>query len=78
LPNCCALHSATPGRADRHRDGLIWPAFLYGNDNPRKRRDPEALGRSEIGEIETEGLSMMAFDMGIACIGVPGIQVVHE
>lgn len=65
-------------RADRHRDGLIWPAFLYGNDNPRKRRDPEALGRPEIGEIETEGLAMMAFDMGIACIGVPGIQVVHE
>lgn len=65
-------------RADRHRDGLVWPAFLYGNDNPRKRRDPEALGRAEIGEIETEGLAMMAFDMGIACIGVPGIQVVHE
>lgn len=65
-------------RADRHRDGLVWPAFLYGNDHPRKRRDPESLGREQIGEIETEGLAMMAFDMGIACIGVPGIQVVHE
>jgi hypothetical protein len=65
-------------RADRHRDGLIWPAFLYGNDHPRKRRDPQALGRPQIGEIETEGLAMMAYDMGIGCIGVPGIQVVHE
>lgn len=65
-------------RADRHRDGLIWPAYLYGNDHPRKRRNPQVVGRSEIGEIETEGLAMMAYDMGIACIGVPSIQVIHE
>ena len=65
-------------RADRHRDGLVWPAFLYGNDNPRKRLTSEQLGRDEIGEIETEGLALMAHDMGIACIGLPRTQVVHE
>lgn len=65
-------------RADRHRDGLVWPAYLYGNDNPRKRTDPARIAREGIGEIETEGLAMMAYDMGIACVGVPGIQVIHQ
>ena len=65
-------------RADRHRDGLVWPAFLYGNDHPRKRLTVEQLGRIEVGEIETEGLAMMAHDMGIACVGLPDVQVIHE
>ncbi len=65
-------------RADRHRDGLIWPAYLYGNANDRIRRDPALLGRTEIGEIETEGLAIMANDMGIACWGIPDLEIRHR
>ena len=56
-------------KADVHRDGLIFPSFPYGRDNPRCRP-----GR---GEIETEGLGMMAWDMGHRCWGMPNLEVRH-
>jgi peptide chain release factor subunit 1 len=56
-------------RADIHRDGLVFPSFLYGRESPRIRR-----GR---GELETEGLGMMAHDMGYACWGMPHLEVLH-
>lgn len=56
-------------RADLHRDGLIFPAFLYGRENPRIRE-----GR---GELETEGLGIMARDMGEVCWGMPHLEVIH-
>lgn len=65
-------------RADRHRDGLIWPAFPYGLQSPHIRTDPRALGRAELGEIETEGLGMMAHDMGIECWGLPEVEIRHR
>lgn len=65
-------------RADRHRDGLIWPAFRYGLPNPRIRTDPATIGRPELGEIETEGLAMMAHDMGIVCWGLPHVEIRHR
>lgn len=65
-------------RADRHRDGLTWPAYLHGATNPRIRVDPGQLGRNEIGEVETEGLGMLAHDMGIACWGLPDLHIRHE
>ncbi len=65
-------------RADRHRDGLIWPAFRYGLANPLVRTDPATVGRSELGEIETEGLGMMAHDMGIGCWGLPHVEIRHR
>jgi hypothetical protein len=55
--------------ADLHRDGLVFPPFLYGLESPRVRR-----GR---GEIETEGLGIMARDMGHACWGMPHLEVRH-
>ena len=65
-------------RADRHRDGLIWPAFRYGLQNPLIRTNPRTIGRPELGEIETEGLGMMAHDMGLTCWGLPEVEVRHR
>lgn len=65
-------------RADRHRDGLTWPAYLHGVANQRIRTDLTLLGRTEIGEVETEGLGILADDMGIACVGLPDLHIRHE
>lgn len=65
-------------RADCHRDGLIWPAHLHGVANPRVRRDPATVGRTELGEIETEGLAILADDMGLTCWGLPDLTITHE
>jgi len=66
-------------RADLHREGLIFPTFLYGRASPRvragRRRDFE--GELE-GEIETEGLGIMARDMGYRCWGMPRFEVIHR
>jgi hypothetical protein len=64
--------------ADRHRDGLIWPPYLYGVGNSKIRTDPETIGRPEIGEIETEGLGIMADDMGLTCWGLPFVEIRHR
>lgn len=63
-------------RADRHRDGLIFPPFFYGGRS-RWVRDPHPLRGGVVGEIETEGLGMMAKDMGIECWGLPDLEVRH-
>jgi hypothetical protein len=62
-------------RADRHRDGLIFPPFPYGVHNPRIRDSHPVWGR---GEIETEGFGIMASDMGIQCWGLPDYEVLHH
>jgi Anp1 len=56
-------------RADVHREGLIFPPFPYGHENPRVK--------DSCGEIETEGLGIMAGDMGYACWGMPHTEVRH-
>jgi hypothetical protein len=56
--------------ADLHRDGLIFPPVPYGRTNPRARPDVE--------EIETEGLGLMARDMGEICWGLPHLEVLHR
>jgi len=61
-------------RADLHRDGLIFPAFRYGVENSAIRK-PHPLW--EAGEIETEGLAMMARDMGHQCWGLPDFEIIH-
>jgi peptide chain release factor subunit 1 len=63
-------------RADRHRDGLIFPPFFYGGRS-RWVRDPHPLRGSAVGEIETEGLGIMAKDMGIECWGLPDLEILH-
>lgn len=57
-------------KADLHRDGLIFPAYPYGLDNPRRRPGQ--------GEIETEGLGLMALDMGAQPWGMPNFEVQHR
>lgn len=61
-------------RADIHRDGLIFPPFRYGLENTSIRPVHEVWGR---GEVETEGLGILAQDMGHQCWGLPDFEVVH-
>ena len=63
-------------RADRHRDGLVFPPFFYGGRS-RWIRDPHPLRGIAAGEIETEGLGIMAKDMGIECWGLPDLEIRH-
>jgi len=63
-------------RADRHRDGLVFPPFFYGARS-RWVRDQHPLGGGIVGEIETEGLGIMAKDMGIECWGLPDLEIRH-
>jgi len=63
-------------RADRHRDGLVFPPFFYGARS-RWVRDPHPLNGRVVGEIETEGLAIMAKDMGIECWGLPDLEIRH-
>jgi peptide chain release factor subunit 1 len=66
-------------RADVHREGLTFPTFLYGRTNPRSRTGARGhfMGPLE-GEIETEGLGIMAHDMGYGCWGMPHFEVIHR
>lgn len=61
-------------RADCHRDGLVFPPFLYGLANERVR---PANGFCGSGEIESEGLGLLAHDMGYQCWGLPDLEVLH-
>lgn len=62
-------------KADIHRDGLVFPPFRYGLESPVARPRHPIWGR---GEIETEGLAMMAADMGLQCWGLPDYEVIHD
>lgn len=65
-------------RADVHRFGLVFPAYLYG-DRSRFARDTSPFtGGKGPGEVETEGLGIMAKDMGVECWGMPNLEIVHR
>ena len=59
-------------KADVHRDGLIFPPFPYGLKNPKIRKNNYWQG-----EIETEGLGIMASDMKVQCWGMPFLEIKH-
>jgi hypothetical protein len=61
-------------RADLHRDGLFFPPFRYGLESPWIRPSHPVWGR---GEVETEGLGILAKDMGVQCWGLPNLEIVH-
>jgi hypothetical protein len=63
-------------RADLHRDGLIFPPFPYGARSPFVR-DPSPWGPPLLGELDTEGLGIMARDMGHQCWGLPNLEIRH-
>lgn len=62
--------------ADLHREGLIFPPYLYGRRSPFAR-DPSPFANRGVGEVETEGLGLMAKDMGHECWGMPNLEIVH-
>lgn len=64
-------------RADIHRDGLVFPAFPYGTRSPHLRPQNAVTGRRG-GEVETEGLALMAKDMGHEVWGMPDLEIVHH
>jgi GT2 family glycosyltransferase len=64
-------------KADVHREGLIFPPFLYGNRSAIVR-DPNPWSRGTVGELETEGLGIMARDMGYQCWGLPNLEIIHR
>ena len=57
-------------RADVHRDGLLFPSWPHGRANPPVRPD-------QIGEVETEGLGILAKDIGVQCWGMPNLEIRH-
>lgn len=63
-------------RADIHRDGLVFPAYPYGRRSPHLRPRSDVNGRLG-GELETEGLSLMAKDMGHEVWGMPDLEILH-
>jgi hypothetical protein len=63
-------------RADVHRAGLVFPSYLYGSES-RFARDRSPFRPTGKGEVETEGLGMMAKDMGVECWGLPNLEIVH-
>ena len=74
-------------RADAHRDGLVFPTFFLGRPIARVRRDNRMHSRLDFlrawrgdcrGEIETEGLGIMAHEMGYRCYGMPHFEVRHR
>ncbi|HEX9830933.1 MAG TPA: hypothetical protein VGA94_04530 [Thermodesulfobacteriota bacterium] len=101
-------------KADIHREGLIFPPFLYGMKSPLIKKihnfEPkramvrramlnalEGIRKLDLGqliqvkrvvapmfkggysgEIETEGLGIMAHDMGYECWGMPNLEIKHR
>lgn len=63
-------------KADIHRDGLVFPAFPYGVRSPYSRSRNEVVGVGG-GESETEGLAIMAKDMGHETWGMPNLEILH-
>jgi hypothetical protein len=61
-------------RADLHREGLVFPPFPYGVESSAIRPQHPLWGK---GEIETEGLGIMALDMGAQPWGLPDLEIIH-
>lgn len=51
-------------KADLHREGLIFPPFPFGDRHPAVREANPFLPPGRAGEVETEGLGIMALAMG--------------
>jgi len=79
-------------KADLHREGLIFPTFLFGKRSGLIRQNNNfftkkgllkefgiqgILSREFQGEIETEGLGIMAHEMGYECWAMPNVEIRH-
>lgn len=63
--------------AELHREGLIFPPFPYGAQHPACREFNAMFPPGVKGELETEGLGLMAQDMGRQCWGMPNLEILH-
>ena len=57
-------------------DREIFPPYLYGQQSPLVR-DPNPWSAGTVGELDTEGLGLMARDMGHQCWGLPNLEIRH-
>jgi hypothetical protein len=64
-------------RADVHREGLIFPPFPFGQEHPAIRDSHPILPPGQRGELETEGLGVMAKAMGYQCWAMPEVEILH-
>ena len=64
-------------KADIHREGLIFPAFAFGEEHPAIRPSSDFLPPGRRGELETEGLGIMAQSMGYQCWAMPNLEILH-
>lgn len=55
----------------------MFPAYPYGIRSPFVR-DANPITGPLGGELETEGLAVMAKDMGHEVWGMPNLEIVHE
>ena len=69
--------------ADIHREGLVFHRSCMGRKNPLARKNNgftergirRFLKRKRSGEVETEGLGLMAHDTGYECWGLPRLEI---
>jgi peptide chain release factor subunit 1 len=64
-------------RADLHREGLVFPPFAFGDRHPAVRDQNPCLPPGRAGEVETEGLGIMALAMGHQPWAAQDIEVIH-
>ena len=69
------MHGQIEGDAAVPVDGVGGTALLIKADLHREGLVFQAY--SHRGYIETEGLAMMARDMGVQCWGLPKLRIVH-
>jgi peptide chain release factor subunit 1 len=63
--------------ADLHREGLVFPPFAFGERHPAIRDHNPCLPPGRAGEIETEGLGIMALAMGHQPWAAQDIEILH-
>lgn len=63
--------------ADLHREGLVFPPFAFGGRHPAIRDQNPCLPPGRAGEIETEGLGIMALAMGHQPWAAHDIEILH-
>jgi peptide chain release factor subunit 1 len=64
-------------KADLHREGLIFPPFAFGDRHPAIRDQNPCLPLGQAGEVETEGLGIMALAMGHQPWAAQDIEILH-
>lgn len=63
--------------ADLHREGLVFPPFAFGERHPAIRDQNPCLPEGRAGEVESEGLGIMALAMGHQPWAATDIEILH-